>query len=33
MEARWIEAICAENPIGHLQQGLEPMPQAGTPDF
>lgn len=33
MEARWIEAICAENPIGPLQQGLEPMPQADTPDF
>ena len=33
VEAKWLEAICAENPIGHLQQGLEPMPQAGTPDF
>ena len=33
VEARWIEAICAENPIGPLRQGLEPMPQADTPDF
>jgi ketosteroid isomerase-like protein len=32
-EARWIEAICAENPIGPLDQGLEPMPQADAPDF
>lgn len=32
-EARWLETICAENPIGPLDQGLEPMPQAGTPDF
>ena len=33
VEARWIEAICAENPIGPLEQGLEPMPRADTPDF
>ena len=33
VEAAWIEAICAENPIGPLHQGLEPMPQADTPDF
>jgi hypothetical protein len=33
VEARWIEAICAENPIGPLEQGLEPMPQAARPDF
>jgi hypothetical protein len=33
VEARWIEAICAENPIGPLEQGLEPMPQADRPDF
>jgi hypothetical protein len=31
--ARWLETICAENPIGPLDQGLEPMPQAATPDF
>lgn len=31
--AQWLEAICAENPIGPLDQGLEPMPQAATPDF
>ena len=36
METRWLEAVCAENPIGPLgpaPQGLEPMPQADTPDF
>ena len=33
VEARWLEAICAENPIGPLEQGLEPMPQADKPDF
>ena len=33
LEARWIEAICAENPIGPLDQGLEPMPQTERPDF
>jgi hypothetical protein len=32
-DASWLEAICAENPIGHLDQGIEPMPQAETPDF
>jgi hypothetical protein len=32
-DASWLEAICAENPIGPLDQGLEPMPQAQTPDF
>jgi hypothetical protein len=32
-EARWLEVICAENPIGPLDQGLEPMPQADPPDF
>jgi hypothetical protein len=32
-DARWIEAICAENPIGPLDQGLEAMPQAQRPDF
>ena len=32
-EARWIEVICAENPIGPLEQGLEPMPTADRPDF
>ena len=33
VDASWIEAICAENPIGPLEQGLEPMPEAKTPDF
>jgi len=33
VDARWLEAICAENPIGPLRQGLEPMPQDDTPDF
>jgi len=33
VEAPWLEAICAENPIGPLEQGLEPMPQADKPDF
>jgi hypothetical protein len=32
-EARWLEVICAENPIGPLDQGIEPMPQADRPDF
>src|SRR5262245_3060329 len=32
-EARWLEVICAENPIGPLDQGLEPMPTADKPDF
>lgn len=32
-EARWLEVICAENPIGPLEQGLEPMPRADRPDF
>jgi hypothetical protein len=32
-DARWIEVICAENPIGPLDQGLEPMPQTERPDF
>ena len=32
-DARWIEVICAENPIGPLDQGLEPMPQTDRPDF
>jgi hypothetical protein len=32
-EARWLEVICAENPIGPLDQGLEPMPQSDRPDF
>ena len=34
--APWIEVACAENPIGPLgliEQGLEPMPQADRPDF
>jgi hypothetical protein len=29
----WMEAICAENPIGPIDQGIEPMPQAARPDF
>jgi hypothetical protein len=29
----WMEAICAENPIGPLDQGIEPMPQGKQPDF
>jgi hypothetical protein len=33
VEAQWIEAICPENPIGPLEQGLEPMPQSDRPDF
>jgi hypothetical protein len=33
VEVRWLEVICAENPIGPLEQGLEPMPTAGRPDF
>ena len=36
METAWLEAVCAENPIGPLgpaPQGLEPMPQADKPDF
>jgi hypothetical protein len=33
VETRWVEAICAENPIGPLDQGLEPIPQADRPDF
>jgi hypothetical protein len=35
-EVPWLEAVCAENPIGPLgplPQGLEPMPQADQPDF
>ncbi len=32
-ETPWMEAICAENPIGPLDQGMEPMPQADRPDF
>jgi hypothetical protein len=31
--APWLEVACAENPIGPLQQGLEPIPQADKPDF
>ena len=27
------EAVCAENNDDHFHQGLEPMPQADTPDF
>jgi len=27
------EVVCAENNDDHFQQGLEPMPQAHTPDF
>jgi len=33
VQATWIEVACAENPIGPLEQGLEPMPQADRPDF
>lgn len=33
VEAQWLEVICAENPIGPLEQGLEPMPQSNQPDF
>jgi hypothetical protein len=33
VDAPWIEVVCAENPIGPLDQGLEPMPHADTPDF
>jgi hypothetical protein len=33
VEAAWIEVVCPENPIGPLEQGLEPMPQADRPDF
>jgi hypothetical protein len=32
-EAQWLEAVCPENPIGPLDQGLEPIPQADKPDF
>jgi hypothetical protein len=31
--ATWLETICAENPIGPIDQGLEPTPQSATPDF
>jgi hypothetical protein len=33
VEATWLEVICPENPIGPVEQGLEPMPQADRPDF
>lgn len=33
VNAAFQEVICAENPIGPLEQGIEPMPQDGTPDF
>lgn len=36
MGVPWIEVACAENPIGPLgalEQGLEPVPQADRPDF
>ena len=31
--ATWLEVACAENPIGPLDQGMEPMPTADRPDF
>jgi hypothetical protein len=33
VEAQWTEAICPENPIGPLEQGLEPIPQDDRPGF
>lgn len=33
VDVPWLEAICAENPIGPLEQGLEPIPQTDKPDF
>ena len=33
VNAAFQEVICAENPIGPLEQGIEPMPQDGTPVF
>jgi hypothetical protein len=33
VNAAFQEVICAENPVGPLEQGIEPMPQDSTPDF
>jgi hypothetical protein len=33
VNASFQEAVCAENPIGPLQQGIEPMPEDNIPDF
>jgi len=33
VETPWLEVACAENPIGPVYQGLDPIPQAETPDF
>ena len=29
----WLEAACAENPLGPVYQGLDPIPQTEKPDF